>query len=236
MPVLLPSSEPKYFLNPSRALTQGVLQFARPLHERLGPIFTTWLLGEKVVVVGSYDLVKKCLSLEHELLEGKPAAGNAPGHTAIYIGLLLWASSFPHSRHVSVSVLRAARAEPAWEQTEKWQEGFLLCRRLAEVDTSALGPAFCVHYNGGCSPSHAQGNPLLQGRPNVAWCIYHVMHLAVMMSPRGKKHFMSFSSDMLATGLVCSFRSCSTQLSRQRLWPNLCRKWWASPSAAARRG
>lgn len=46
------------------------LQFATPLHARLGPLFTTWILGEKTVVVGSLDLLRKCLSKEHELLEG----------------------------------------------------------------------------------------------------------------------------------------------------------------------
>ncbi|KAK9843391.1 hypothetical protein WJX81_000043 [Elliptochloris bilobata] len=46
------------------------MEFAKPLHARLGPLFTTWVLGEKTVVVGSLELLRKCLSKEHELVEG----------------------------------------------------------------------------------------------------------------------------------------------------------------------
>ncbi len=35
-----------------------------------GPAFTTWILGKRTTVVGSLDMMKMLLNMEHDLVEG----------------------------------------------------------------------------------------------------------------------------------------------------------------------
>lgn len=42
-------------------------------------MFTTWLLGERTVVVGSLDLVRKLFASEHELVEGASMVDSVQG-------------------------------------------------------------------------------------------------------------------------------------------------------------
>ena len=38
--------------------------------KKYGPVFSTWILGRRSIVIGSLDTVKWCLTKEHGLLEG----------------------------------------------------------------------------------------------------------------------------------------------------------------------
>ena len=35
-----------------------------------GPAFSTWILGKRTTVVGSLDMMKMLLNMEHDLVEG----------------------------------------------------------------------------------------------------------------------------------------------------------------------
>ena len=38
---------------------------------KLGPVWETWVLGQKTMIVGRGDMIKWCLNREHDLLEGR---------------------------------------------------------------------------------------------------------------------------------------------------------------------
>lgn len=46
-------------------------RLARERFGKLGPVWQTWVLGQKTIVVGRADMIKWCLNREHDLLEGR---------------------------------------------------------------------------------------------------------------------------------------------------------------------
>lgn len=42
-------------------------------YERYGPVWSTWLLGKRTTFIGSLDLMKWCMTKEHDVLEGAPS-------------------------------------------------------------------------------------------------------------------------------------------------------------------
>ena len=52
-----------------RLSLDGEQWFIQRMH-KYGPVFSTWILGRRSIIVGSLDTVKWCLTKEHGLLEG----------------------------------------------------------------------------------------------------------------------------------------------------------------------
>ena len=52
-----------------RLLSDGEQMYVQRM-DKYGPVFSTWILGRRSIVIGALDTVKWCLTKEHGLLEG----------------------------------------------------------------------------------------------------------------------------------------------------------------------
>ena len=52
-----------------RLFLDGEQMFTKRMNE-YGPVYSTWILGRRSIMIGSLDTVKWCLTKEHGLLEG----------------------------------------------------------------------------------------------------------------------------------------------------------------------
>ena len=69
-----------YVGDTARVFGDGEKLMAERLKQH-GPAFTTWILGKRTTVVGSLDMMKMLLNMEHDLVEGALSPGTSKGCT-----------------------------------------------------------------------------------------------------------------------------------------------------------